>query len=488
MQRRTTAPRISSKSLKVIPFWIACILFLGLSALFPEGASAAEETVELDPTWKFFGRFHFLVLHLPIGFFAAIVFLEFYALFKASPQLRKGIAVVHIGMVITAILSVAFGLILAEEGGYQEQALNLHKWTGIGVAGASIISWLCHLRMRSNSYSWKTGLAYRFTLILVAGILSIAGHYGGNLTHGSDFLTEHAPQMIKDMMPKWLHSGAPEETRQVNVKGATVFETKILPIFNEQCVKCHGPEKQKGEYRLDTYELAFEMGDNDDELPPVVPGKPLESNLVRLITLPPHDRDVMPPKGKGTLTPLEIMEIVHWIQDEKGPEKKVEKTEIVEPEKSETQNNQESNDQESQESKDEETKEVVTPVKSQDTNTAPKNGEIDFARDIQPILEKQCVWCHGPEKRKSRLRLHTLAETLKGGKEFGAAIVPGKPDESPLFNLVAINPANDDDEYLMPPIEDGGPLKKEEIQKIRKWIEEGAHWPEGVELEDKSEG
>src|ERR1043165_7497783 len=56
-------------------------------------------------------------------------------------------------------------------------------------------------------------------------------------------------------------------------------------------------------------------------------------------------------------------------------------------------------------------------------------GQVDFARDIQPILSKFCYECHGPEKQKGGLRLDQKAAALKGG-DSGPLLVPGKSVES----------------------------------------------------------
>src|SRR5881396_2770753 len=57
--------------------------------------------------------------------------------------------------------------------------------------------------------------------------------------------------------------------------------------------------------------------------------------------------------------------------------------------------------------------------------------KINFEQQIKPILEFDCVRCHGPEKPKGNLRLDTRAGALKGGDD-GTSLVPGKPDRSRL--------------------------------------------------------
>ena len=95
--------------------------------------------------------------------------------------------------------------------------------------------------------------------------------------------------------------------------------------------------------------------------------------------------------------------------------------------------------------------------------------------------------CHGANKRKGKLRLHTLEDATTGGKEHGAGIVPGKPEESSLYVQLTIDPENDEDEELMPPADEGGPLPKAQIELVRRWIEAGAVWPDGVELVEPEE-
>ena len=105
-------------------------------------------------------------------------------------------------------------------------------------------------------------------------------------------------------------------------------------------------------------------------------------------------------------------------------------------------------------------------------NASAKKGTVDYFKDIQPLLESKCVECHRGSKAKGGLRLDSLAEALKGGKEGGPAIVPGQPEKS---SLVARVTSKDSDE-VMPP--KGGPLSAKETEMLATWIREGASWPE----------
>ncbi len=97
---------------------------------------------------------------------------------------------------------------------------------------------------------------------------------------------------------------------------------------------------------------------------------------------------------------------------------------------------------------------------------------VDFAKEIQPILEKSCVSCHGPEKQKGSYRLDSRAAALKGGETYDPAIKPGDSAGSPLIRLVAgLVP-----DEKMPA--KGDPLTTGQIGLLRAWIDQGAAWPE----------
>ena len=113
-------------------------------------------------------------------------------------------------------------------------------------------------------------------------------------------------------------------------------------------------------------------------------------------------------------------------------------------------------------------------------NTAalpPAAGQpVDFIRDIQPILADACVKCHGAEKQKSGYRLDAKAVALTQGDNHAPNIIPGKSAESPLIHFVA----GLDEEMKMPPKDT--PLTAEQIGLLRRWIDDGAVWPEAASV------
>jgi hypothetical protein len=108
--------------------------------------------------------------------------------------------------------------------------------------------------------------------------------------------------------------------------------------------------------------------------------------------------------------------------------------------------------------------------------------KVDFAKDIQPLLQQNCVKCHGPEKQKGKLRLDSREAALKGGKT-GPAFVVSDGAKSEIVRRISL-PKSDDD--FMP--NEGEPLAKERIDLIKKWIDEGAVWPETAIAKDSTSG
>ena len=106
----------------------------------------------------------------------------------------------------------------------------------------------------------------------------------------------------------------------------------------------------------------------------------------------------------------------------------------------------------------------------------PASGTVDFAREIQPLFAQHCQQCHGAGKQKGGLRLDVRQGALEGG-DSGTVIVPGRGAESRLLHLVA---KLDGESQMPPPGENRVPLTREQVAKLRAWIDAGANWPESA--------
>jgi hypothetical protein len=106
----------------------------------------------------------------------------------------------------------------------------------------------------------------------------------------------------------------------------------------------------------------------------------------------------------------------------------------------------------------------------------PAESDRLFREQVAPIFERRCLHCHGTSAPKGGLSLVTGEGLVRGG-ESGPAVVPGKPEESLLLEKVS------GDAPEMP--QKDTPLLKEQVESLRRWIEQGAHWPEGTALADR---
>ncbi len=110
-----------------------------------------------------------------------------------------------------------------------------------------------------------------------------------------------------------------------------------------------------------------------------------------------------------------------------------------------------------------------SPAPSPDT-------EAYFTSYVRPILESACTHCHNADSAKGDLRLDTLEACLKGGS--ATALVPGKPEASPLYTSTVLAADHDD---IMPPSKEP-PLTKSQTEILKAWITAGAKWPAGLVL------
>ena len=106
------------------------------------------------------------------------------------------------------------------------------------------------------------------------------------------------------------------------------------------------------------------------------------------------------------------------------------------------------------------------------TLQAAQSAPVDFKREVEPIFVKRCSECHGPDSQKGKLRLDVKSAALKGGKSGKPLLTPGKSAESEL--IARVTAADQDD--VMPA--KGERLTGEQIATLRRWIDEGASWPE----------
>jgi uncharacterized membrane protein len=252
-----------------------------------------------DTVWRFLGRFHPVVLHLPIGMLFMLLVLEFVSLRQPGSTASELIPLV-LGMTIgSTLLAVATGTMLAYGEGADEQLVQDHMRNGIWLAmGTVMLGVLRTLPSRGTYY---------LVLIATGVLMFLTGHQGGSITHGRDYLTEYASEPLRRLLGLEVE----EEVKAASVEDLLVFEHLVQPIMEQNCVSCHNPDKLKGELNLETIAGHLAGGELG---PAVVPFDVDASELLFRVTLPEDDEEFMPPDEKTPLTDDEVSLIAWWIE------------------------------------------------------------------------------------------------------------------------------------------------------------------------------
>ena len=236
------------------------------------------------------GRFHPLLVHLPIGILLLAALFQLLALRPKYALLHSASSVTLFWGMVFAILSCISGYFLSRSGDYDEEMVNTHQWFGISTAFVSLIAYLFN--------RWENEFA-KWTILLMVPLIVVTGHLGGSLTHGADYLTKG---FSKD-------STAEKEIKPIaDVQEANVYAEIVQPIFESKCYSCHNKSKKKGGLRLDEPSFILKGG-KDGQV--IKPGNTEESDMMKRLLLPRNDEDHMPPKEKPQLKDNEIA-LLHW--------------------------------------------------------------------------------------------------------------------------------------------------------------------------------
>ncbi len=239
------------------------------------------------------GRFHPVLVHLPIGIFTLVLFMEAIASAERFKFLLASLKFMLLAGIITAILSLVTGYCLSLEGSNNEDRVSNHQWTAIATTLLFVLYLLFREKLLIRRYVQFLSLA------LLLSMLVWTGHQGGALTHGEDFLTAGLLQ------PSQPSNDALSFT---DINRAVVYKDIVQYTLNQKCVQCHGAEKQKGKLRLDAQEW-IAAGGKSGKI--INTSEPRKSELIRRILLDDIDEHHMPPKEKEQLTDAE-KEIFRW--------------------------------------------------------------------------------------------------------------------------------------------------------------------------------
>ena len=294
IRRLMTLPnRISARTgvgLLAAPILVLLVLVVFLP---PDGAERA--------TWaQFIGRFHPLVVHLPIALILLVPVMELVGRDQRFPYLRASAPFVLVLALISGIVASLLGWCLGRSGGFSGPLVTQHMW-----GGASLITlcWLCWV-MRGRG--GRLEVVYWIALGAAVGAVAWTGYRGGQISLGENHLTEYLPGAFR----KLLGVAARTATDPAIGGGTTFYGARIQPIFAVHCLTCHSSAKRKSGLRLDNYAAVMHGGKHGAI---VKAGDLRGSDLFRRITLSPTDDNFMPKEGKPPLSLDQVKLIELWI-------------------------------------------------------------------------------------------------------------------------------------------------------------------------------
>ena len=262
-------------------------------------------------TMLLFGRFHPLLVHLPIGLIVVLAFLELLACWPRLKQANTSAGAILALAVPASIITAVCGWLLSLAGGYEAGLLQWHKWTGIAVAVmCAVIGLVYWLDLKK---------LYRVALSATFGVLLWASHYGGSLTHGKDYLARYAPESLQTLLGG-ASTPAPDRNSGGTLADKQAFADVIRPVLDNTCISCHGPEKAKAGLHLDTHPALIKGSENG---PVIVAGKSADSPLIKRMVLPADHEDHMPPAGKPQPAADDIALLRWWINAGAPDDKKI---------------------------------------------------------------------------------------------------------------------------------------------------------------------
>lgn len=249
--------------------------------------------VSLDavPGWiKHIGHFHPVLLHLPIAFILLLIPASMVVKNNESNENPLFILFLHYNGLIATVTAM-LGLLAAASNEYNNDVLFNHKWLSIATAI------FCHLLIYVFHWFKFKRIFWISSLVFTSLIMIVGSHYGGNLTHGENYLN------FKDE-PKTARSFKP-------LTDATKIYADVLQtILVNKCLECHNDQKSKGGLNLSTFTGLVKGGKSGTA---IISGDAEKSLLIQRILLDIDDKKHMPPKGKTPLSSEEIFLFKEWV-------------------------------------------------------------------------------------------------------------------------------------------------------------------------------
>jgi len=253
----------------------------------------------------FLGRFHVLILHLPLGILALAAAFEIFVRLKPFKSLEGSLGPLWAAGALSAIATVVLGFMHASEDSFRDMpAVEAHRWAGVALCVAACL--VAALRTRLWRINQKLRVA---SVAIILFLMVLTGHLGGNLTHGDTYLLEHAPRPIR--MLAGLPADAGRRPKPKDLASADIYLDVVQPALEQRCSNCHNNSKRSGGFSVASYEALMKGGSNGSV---IKPGDSAASDLFRRVSLAPSAKGFMPKDGKTPLNENEVAAIGWWIE------------------------------------------------------------------------------------------------------------------------------------------------------------------------------
>ena len=231
----------------------------------------------------FLGSLHPLIVHLPIGIVLLTIAIDVFMRNKNN-SVHRIITLGWFFSFFSGLLAALFGWFLGDNGYYFESQLGVHRWSGVAFVSLCFLIWL--LKFLNFRFSKSST---RFVNLTAIVLLTITGHFGGEMTHGQNYLVENLP-----FVKKKISTTSIEKDRRSEVDSLFVYEDLLQPVFEQKCMACHNSKNTYGGLNMSDFKSLVKGGNSGAG---IQKGNPYESLIYKRVSFPHDHPKFMPPAG-----------------------------------------------------------------------------------------------------------------------------------------------------------------------------------------------
>ncbi|HZZ42948.1 MAG TPA: DUF1549 domain-containing protein [Tepidisphaeraceae bacterium] len=267
----------------------------------------------MSPLVQTLGRLHVAMVHFPIALLMLAGVLEAWRLARRKKDVSPTVATCAILGALATVVAAIMGWILAASGQYDGDTLHtltLHRWMGVATAGLAVVTALMLVVGKRKQVVMR---GFTVGALGCAAMVGLTGHFGGQLTYGSSYLTELLFPDATDATPTEPAATQPTVEKASLTQTKVDYEKDVRPILDSTCVECHGQGKTRGGLKLTTGSGILKGGTSGMAL---VAHEPDKSTIIRRVM--GLDGKKRMPLEKPALTDKQIAILRAWIT-EGGP-------------------------------------------------------------------------------------------------------------------------------------------------------------------------